>query len=123
MKITELATNISLVSKTFLSDESIIANICLGLEKQEISMKKFKNALDISCIKSFIDSLPQGYKTLIGERGVRLSGGQRQRIGLARSFYKNKNILILDEATNALDISTEARILNNLKSLSKDITR
>lgn len=115
--------NISLVPQTiFLSDESIIENICLGLEKKEISMKKFKNSIDVSCIKSFIDSLPQGYKTLIGERGVRLSGGQRQRIGLARSFYKNKNILILDEATNALDIATETKILNNLKSLSEDIT-
>lgn len=115
--------NISLVPQTiFLSDESIIENICLGLEKKEISMKKFKNSIDISCIKSFIDSLPQGYKTLIGERGVRLSGGQRQRIGLARSFYKNKNILILDEATNALDIATETKILNNLKSLSENIT-
>ena len=66
--------------------------------------------------------MPNGYNTQIGERGVRLSGGQRQRIGLARAFYKKKKIIILDEATNALDEKTENIILNNLKKLSKDIT-
>jgi len=68
------------------------------------------------------DELKEKYQTIIGERGVRLSGGQRQRIGIARALYNNPKVLVLDEATNALDIQTENAVINALKDIGKDIT-
>jgi ATP-binding cassette, subfamily B, bacterial PglK len=66
--------------------------------------------------------MPNAYKSLIGERGVRLSGGQRQRIGIARALYKKADVLIFDEATSALDTNTENEVMNSIKALSKDLT-
>ena len=74
-------------------------------------------AVEEAQLKEFIDSLPQGLDTRIGERGVRLSGGQRQRIGIARALYTDPELVIFDEATSALDNETEAAIMESINSL------
>ena len=70
----------------------------------------------------FILSLPNGFETLVGERGIRLSGGQRQRIGIARALYKKASVMILDEATSDLDNQNEESVIKAIENLSKDIT-
>ena len=72
-------------------------------------------------ISSFIESLPMGYDSKIGERGVRISGGQRQRIGIARALYKDSKILFLDEATSALDEKTEKEVVDSIQNFDKRI--
>jgi len=115
--------NIALVPQTiFLTDESIIENICLGIQPDLIDLTRVKKCIKKVELEDFIETLPEKYNTLIGERGVRLSGGQKQRIGIARALYKNASILILDEATNALDKKTEKTVLENIKKTSKDLT-
>jgi ATP-binding cassette subfamily B protein len=73
-------------------------------------------------IADLIDGWRDGYKTIVGERGMRLSGGQRQRIGIARSLYKNARVLIFDEATSSLDNKTENAVMESIKGLDKDLT-
>lgn len=117
------ANKVSLVSQSvFLIDDSIKNNIALGEREKEIDHEKIKYAIKASQLKNFIDTLDYGIETLIGERGTRLSGGQIQRIGIARALYKNSEILILDESTNALDEKTEKEFLNFLNELKKEIT-
>lgn len=95
----------------FLADASIAENIAFGLPPDGIDFLRLKAAAAKAQLDDFIASLPTGYDTVVGERGIRLSGGQRQRIGIARAFYKDADILVLDEATSALDDATEARIM------------
>ena len=115
--------NIALVSQSiFLSDETILENICLGFEENQIDIGKVKSCIKKACLEDVIENLPHKYQTKIGERGVRLSGGQIQRIGIARALYRDQNILILDEATNALDEDTEGQIIKNIQNMQKDIT-
>lgn len=115
--------NIALVPQSiFLSDESILQNVCLGFEDKQIDIEKVKSCIRQVCLQDVIENLPNKYQTKIGERGVRLSGGQIQRIGIARALYKNKNVLILDEATNALDEETENAIIKNIQNIRKDLT-
>ena len=75
----------------------------------------------MSELNDFIDTLPQGIKTQIGNKGVKISGGQRQRILIARALFKNSNVIILDEGTNAIDLKTELKILENLSNDKKSV--
>lgn len=102
----------------FLSDDTILNNIAFGVEKKDQNLEKIKKACDLSELKDYIETSKHGLKTFIGEFGVRLSGGQRQRVGIARSLYTNSEILILDESTSAIDLTTEKKIINNIYSLS-----
>lgn len=101
----------------FLSDDSIRNNIAFGIPESNQDEDRIINAIEQSQLKEFIDSLPDGLNTKIGERGVRLSGGQRQRIGIARALYNNPEILVLDEATSALDNETEKAVMESIDSL------
>ena len=106
----------------FLTDNSIAENIAFGLPSKEIDFKKIVEAANQAQISGFIDSLPNGYNTFVGERGIRLSGGQRQRIGIARALYKEASVIIFDEATSALDTFTEDSVIAALDSLSRKVT-
>ncbi len=101
----------------YLLDDTIQNNIAFGINKDTFNEKTFQNAVQISQLSEFIDDLKFGKETMIGNRGVRLSGGQRQRIGIARALYNHKKILILDEATNSLDLINEKKIIENIFSM------
>jgi ABC-type multidrug transport system fused ATPase/permease subunit len=107
----------------FLIDDSVAANIAFGVPTDEINPAALKRAAAAAQILDFIrKELPNGFDTLVGERGVRLSGGQRQRIGLARALYHKPELLVLDEATSALDTETEDGVMQAIASLSGQIT-
>ena len=102
----------------FLMDDTIRNNITFGIESSKINESQLEKAIEGAQLKEFIDSLPEGLNTEIGERGVRLSGGQRQRIGIARALYFNPEILVLDEATSALDNDTESAVMEAIDNLA-----
>jgi ATP-binding cassette, subfamily B, bacterial PglK len=106
----------------FLSDDSITHNIAFSIPNDEIDQNQVRKVAKLANIDDFILSLPQGYETFAGDRGVRLSGGQRQRIGIARALYSDPDILVLDEATSALDGTTESGIMDAINNLSQDKT-
>ena len=106
----------------YLADTSIAENIAFGEPKEVIDLERVKAAAIKAQIHSTIEKLPQGYGTLVGERGVRLSGGQRQRIGIARALYKEADVIIFDEATSALDNETEESLMQTIESLQGNIT-
>lgn len=100
----------------FLSDQSVAENIAFGVPRDLIDLQRIRSAAESAQIASEIESLPNGYNTLVGERGIRFSGGQRQRIGIARAIYKNASIIILDEATSALDSITESGVMSCIEA-------
>jgi ABC-type multidrug transport system fused ATPase/permease subunit len=106
----------------YLADESIAANIAFGVRAGEIDSERVRACAEAAHLAGFVGTLPEGYDTLVGERGIRLSGGQRQRIGIARALYKQASVLILDEATSALDDATEAAVIASIAALGRDIT-
>ena len=106
----------------FLTDSSISENIAFGIEKSDIDHKRIQEVSEQSQLTDFVSSLPNGFKTNVGERGVKLSGGQRQRIGIARALYKNAELIIFDEATSALDTATEKEIMKSIENLSSHLT-
>lgn len=106
----------------FLADGSIAENIAFGRTGESIDMPRLREAARLAEIDAFIATLPQGYDTFVGERGVRLSGGQRQRIGIARALYKQARVLVLDEATSALDEATEAAVMQAVDQLPRELT-
>lgn len=106
----------------FLLDNSIKNNIALGIPEDQIDINRVNQVIELAQIKSFVESLPSGINTIVGEHGDQLSGGQRQRIGIARALYQNPDILIFDEATSALDNETEREILKVIFSLKEGKT-
>ena len=101
----------------FMLDDTIRANVAFGIPAKEVDDEQVWKALEEAQLKEFVQSLPDGLDTTIGERGVRLSGGQRQRIGIARALYTDPQLLIFDEATSALDNETEAAIMESINAL------
>ena len=105
-----------------LLDESIANNIAYGVKKEDIDFSVVKAAAKIANIDKFITKLPNQYETFVGEKGVRISGGERQRIGIARAFYHQPKLLVLDESTNSLDIRTEQMVIKEILDLNYKIT-
>lgn len=101
----------------YLSDDSIRNNIAFGVPEDEIDDTRVRLAAEQAQLADFIDLLPDGYQTSVGDRGIRLSGGQRQRIGIARALYNDPELLILDEATSALDHDTETAVMEAIDHL------
>ena len=106
----------------FLIDDTIKKNIALGIEDSEINLEMIKKSLSMSRLDSFVENLPEKIETVIGERGMRLSGGQRQRIALARAFYFQRQIIVMDEATSSLDNETEKEVIDSINRMKRKIT-
>lgn len=104
----------------YLTDASIAENIAFGLDYNKINFDKLKKVLIKANLFDFINSLPEGHDTIVGEKGVKISGGQKQRVGIARALYFDTDIIVFDEATSALDYATEERITQEILKLKKD---
>lgn len=111
-----------LTQEISLIDSSIEENIAFGINKMDINKRKVNEAIKNSNLNTFINQLPEGKHTIVGEKGIQLSGGQRQRIALARMFYFDSEIILLDESTSALDNTTELPILNHLGKIKRNKT-
>lgn len=101
----------------YLSDDTIRNNIAFGIPEREINEDAVRLAAERAQLTDFVESLPDGFDTVVGDRGVRLSGGQRQRIGIARALYHDPEVLFLDEATSALDNETETAVMEAIDGL------
>jgi len=106
----------------YLMDTTIRRNVAFGLPESNINDAQVQKALRQANLAEFVNSLPEGWDTVVGERGVRLSGGQRQRLGIARALYGNPEIIVLDEATSALDSETEKEIVESFREIAHDHT-
>ncbi len=121
IKINDFRKDIAYVpQETFLFSDTISENIRYG--KESASIDEIREACSLSCAMEFIDELEEGFDTVIGERGLGLSGGQKQRLAIARALISDSKILILDDATSALDMETEYELLTNLHKSKKRTT-
>ena len=114
--------NIYLATKSFFKWYNNLDNIVLGENIEKINFERVQKSSKIAEIYDFINSLPQKFDEKVGEAGSKLSGGQIKRIGLARTLYRNSEVIILDEPTNELDEDTELKIIKSLKSLKQKKT-
>lgn len=105
----------------FILDDDVISNVAFGVERNNVDIEQVKRALVHANAMEFVEKLPKGLQTGLGQDGKLLSGGQRQRIGIARALYRNNKVLILDEPTSALDIESEHELMILLNQLKKDI--
>lgn len=106
----------------YLADTTLAENIAFGVPRNAIDLQRVRQAARQAQIADFIESGPEGYNAIVGERGIRLSGGQRQRIGIARALYKQAGVLVFDEATSALDNATELAVMDAIENLDRDLT-
>lgn len=121
INLSDLRSRMSIVPQdTFLFSASIEENIRFG--KDDATLDEIREACRLACAEDFIEELEDKYDTIIGERGIGLSGGQKQRLAIARALIRNSSILILDDATSALDMETEYRLLKNLNESHKEAT-
>jgi len=111
-----------LPQEIFLIDDSLAKNIALDDDIENLSHDRFKEVVIKSRLDDFIDNLPEGLDTRMGERGVRLSGGQRQRVAIARALFHERDVLILDEATSSLDMKTEEEIVKQIQQFKGEKT-
>ena len=119
--INSIHQNVGIVPQdTVLFNDTILYNIKYG--NQNADFNEIQSATKSACIQDFINKLPNGYDTIVGERGLKLSGGEKQRIGIARTILKEAPIILLDESTSSLDYTTEKKILTNLKKDKKNST-
>ncbi len=113
LKLNDLRKNIALVSQdVYLFHGTIAENIAYGME--DVSLEEIVKASQMAQLHSFVETLQDGYKTIVGERGIKLSGGQRQRLSIARAILKDAPIMVFDEATSSVDTETEREIQENL---------
>src|SRR4029077_1048462 len=116
-----LRRNIGFVpQETFLFSDSVRENIAFGVETA--SDEQVRSAAEAANIATDISGFPEGYSTMVGERGITLSGGQKQRTAIARAIIRDPRILILDDALSSVDTYTEERILNHLREVMRDRT-
>ena len=104
----------------YLLDTSISQNIAIGVDEKDINYEYINHIVDLLDLKEFIKNLPDGLKSSVGDKGIKISGGQRQRLGIARALYAKPKIMILDEATNAMDSGLEEKIISRLSSLKEN---
>lgn len=115
--------NIGYVPQTvFLSDDTLKKNIVFGIEDEKINEKKLELCITNAELKKFINNLQNGLDTFVGESGSKISGGQLQRVGIARALYNDPKILIFDESTSSLDVSTEKEIMKNIYKFKENKT-
>jgi ATP-binding cassette subfamily B protein len=106
----------------YLADITIAENIAFGVPSEQIDRERVRASARQAQVADAIEAWPNGYDTVVGERGVRLSGGQRQRVGIARALYKRADVIVFDEATSALDNQTEAAVMEAIEGLHPDLT-
>ena len=106
----------------YLMDTTIRRNVAFGLPEKMIKDDEVERALRQANLFDFVQTLPKGWDTEVGERAVRLSGGQRQRLGIARALYANPQVIVLDEATSSLDDATESEIVESFRQIAKNHT-